>query len=66
LLLFVHIKEQYYPQKSQPTSEQLLRVSNELQHFAVKANPTEQPEEFRQTLQQLDSLHQVGRDLIRW
>ncbi len=59
--------EQYRPQETQPTGEQLLQAGSEfLQHFGVEANPVEQPEAFREALQQLDPRYQGGRDLVRW
>lgn len=59
--------EQYRPQESQPTGEQLLQAGSEfLQHFGVEVNPAESPEEFRAALQQLDPRYQGGRDLVRW
>jgi len=54
-------------QELQPSAEQLLHAGSEfLEHFDVKVDPFEQPEEFREALQQLDPRYQGGRDLVRW
>lgn len=67
MLLCITMTEQYRPQETQPTGEQLLQAGSEfLQHFGVEANPVENPEEFRAALQQLDPRYQGGRDLVRW
>ncbi len=59
--------EQYRPQETQPSAEQLLQAGSEfLQHFGVEANPLEQPEAFRDAIQQLDPRYQGGRSLVRY
>jgi hypothetical protein len=67
MLLSITMTEQYRPQETQPTSEQLLKAGGELlQHFGVEADPVKNPDEFRAALKQLDPRYQGGRNLVRW
>lgn len=61
------MSEQYHPQETQLTPEQILQAGSEfLQHFGVEASPTEQPEQFLEAMAQLDPRFQGGRELVRW
>jgi hypothetical protein len=61
------MSEHLHQPERQLTPEQVFQAGAEfLQHFGVEVNPTEQPEEFKAALAQLDPRYQGGRELVRW